>query len=383
MKNEVMIVAAEASSSHFAQRLLEYWKSHDNPVHAFGVGSQSMEELGFERLGKSEEMAVVGAAEIVEHWDKLKSVFNLLVEEATKRRPSVVIVMDYPEFNLYLARKLHKIGLKVVYYISPQVWAWRKGRVYTIKKYCDNIFLLFPFEIPFYASKGVNHEFVGHPLLDEINPKYYDPKYRSMCCKKYGFQDSDIVVGLMPGSRRIELRQHIIIQLRVAEKLSLTHKNVKVYILVAPTFTMDQVRDQIPPDIYVNYVLVKDDPFEMIQLADVILAASGTATLQVGLLHKPMVIMYKFKWLTGVFAKIMVRGIRFFGLVNLILDDEVVPERWQNGANVEDLFKLMNRYIVDPQYRDATIEKLKQIEGKLGSKGATSRVAKALEKYFK
>lgn len=93
--------------------------------------------------------------------------------------------------------------------------------------------------------------------------------------------------------------------------------------------------------------------------------------------------MYKFKWLTGVFAKIMVRGIRFFGLVNLILDDEVVPERWQNGANVEDLFKLMNRYIVDPQYRDATIEKLKQIEGKLGSKGATSRVAKALEKYFK
>ena len=170
-----MIVAAEASSAHYALKLMQYWKKEGKDYEYFGVGSDAMEQEGLERFGKSEDMAVVGAAEIFAHFSHLKGVFNTLVEQARIRKPNVVVVMDYPEFNLYLARKLHAMGLKIYYYISPQVWAWRKSRVETIKKFCVKAFLLFPFEVEFYKSREVPFEFVVHPLLDELDPDLVDP----------------------------------------------------------------------------------------------------------------------------------------------------------------------------------------------------------------
>ena len=207
--DQVLFVAAEASSVTYAQRILETWKKQGRNIHAFGVGSQDMENIGFERLGKSEEMAVVGAAEIISAYSHLKSVFDSLVAEAEKRRPKVAIVMDYPEFHLMLAKKLHALGIPVVYYISPQVWAWRKGRVKTIKKYCKKVFVLFPFEVPFYEEHGVPCEFVGHPLLDEMDDRLLnDPAYLKTHRNQCGIGDNELVLGLMPGSRRLELKQH-------------------------------------------------------------------------------------------------------------------------------------------------------------------------------
>ncbi len=380
--DQVMIVAAEASSALFATRLLEHWKKENRAIHAFGVGSEQMEKLGFERLGKSEEMAVVGAAEITEHFGKLKAVFNSLVEEAAKRRPNVVVVMDYPEFNLMLSKKLHALGIPVVYYISPQVWAWRKGRVETIKKFCKKVFVLFNFEVPFYQEKGVPVEFVGHPLLDELDSKYFDDNRRKVRRNQCGIQDDEIVIGLMPGSRRIEIRQHLQIQLEVARRLYKSFPKVRVLLMCAPTVDADKLREQIG-DIRFPYMLLKNDPFDMIDLADFILVASGTASLQVALLEKPMVIMYKMKWTTGIFAKIFIRGVKFFGIVNLILGYEAVPERWQSGTHPDELTKLMSRYLSDKNYTDHVRSEIKKVRGHLGDRGATKRVASALEEYFK
>lgn len=377
----VMIVAAEASSALFAQRLLEHWKKQRREIHAFGVGTDSMEKLGFERLGKSEEMAVFGAVEIFETWDLLKSVFNRLVEEAAKRRPSVVVVMDYPEFNLYLSRKLHAMGIPVVYYVSPQVWAWRKGRVETIKRFCRKVLLLFPFEVEFYASKGVPNKFVGHPILDELDDKYFTAEYAKVHRERYGFRPEEIVIGLMPGSRRGEIKQHLQLQLDVARRLHKNFENIRIILLVAPTLTKEYVQERLG-DLQFPITLVKDEPFEMIHLADYILAASGTATLMVGLLEKPMVIMYRMKFLTGMIARLLVRGIRHFGIVNLILGREIVPERWQGGANVDELYALMSRYVADKAYADGVRNELKQLKSRLGDRGATQRVAEALEEFF-
>jgi lipid-A-disaccharide synthase len=382
MMNSVLMIAAEASSALFAQRLLEHWKKQKTPVQAFGVGSDSMEALGFERLGKSEEMAVVGAAEIAEHFGKLRAVFHALVAEAEKRKPQVAIIMDYPDFNLMLAKKLKKLGIPVVYYITPQVWAWRKGRVETIKKYCDKVFVLFPFEVPYFRDKGVPCEFVGHPLLDELNPKYWDDKYRKFHRSRCGIQEDEIVIGLMPGSRRIEIRQHLDMQMAVARKLYQNYPKIRVLLMCAPTVDKEALQAKLD-DIRFPYMLLKDEPFEMIHLADYILAASGTATLMVALLEKPMVVMYRMKWLTGVLAKVLVRGVRFFGIVNLISDREVVPERWQGGANVEELYRLMKRYLDDPLYAEEVRMNLKKIRTQLGDRGATQRVAQGLETYFK
>ncbi|MFN8789952.1 MAG: lipid-A-disaccharide synthase [Bdellovibrionales bacterium] len=375
----VMFVAAEASSSHYALKILQEWKRQGRNIHAFGVGSQDMENLGFERLGKSEEMAVVGASEIIAQYEKLKAVFDRLVEEAARRRPRVVVVMDYPEFNLMLSKKMKALGLKVVYYISPQVWAWRKGRVKTIKKYCDKALLLFPFEVAFYEQHEVPCEFVGHPLLDEVDEKFFDPEYRKLHRNRCGIQDQEMVLGLMPGSRRLELKNHLPQQLRVAGELMRKHPNLRLVILCAPTIEKEQILAYME-DFRFSFQLLRTDPFEMIHLVDVMLAASGTATLQVGLLEKPMVIMYRMSNMTALFAKLVVKG--YFGLVNLILGEEVVPERFQWRATDEELFKLLDQWISNPQSQAPVIQKLKLLKSKLGDRGATSRVVKILERYL-
>jgi lipid-A-disaccharide synthase len=379
--DSVMIVAAEASSSLFAERLLQHWKKSGRKIQAFGVGTKTMEELGFERLGKSEEMAVVGAAEIFEHFGHLKAVFDRLVEEAKKRRPKVIIVMDYPEFNLMLSKKMHQAGLNVVYYVSPQVWAWRKGRVLTIKKYCKKVFLLFPFEVDFYKSKNVPHTFVGHPVLDELDESLYDARLQSINRKRFGFKDDDLVLGLMPGSRRGELKSLFTVQLQAAEILTRKYPKLKVLVLVAPTFEKDELKPYME-NVSFPVVAVKDDPFKMIALTDFIFVASGTATLMVGLLEKPMVIMYKLKFLTGIFAKIFIRGVKFFGLVNLILGREVCKELFQGAVNPENMATEMEKLVASPENAAQVRSELKKIRSYLGDRGATVRVAQALEEYF-
>lgn len=375
-----MIIAAEASSAHYALKLMQHWKSEAKDYSYFGVGSAAMEEFGFERFGKSEEMAVVGVAEIVAHYDHLKGIFNNLVGQASKRKPDVVILMDYPEFNLMLAKKLHALGIKCFYYISPQVWAWRKGRVQTIKKYCEKAFLLFPFEAEFYKSKNVPYEFVGHPLLDELNEDLLNAEKIQYNKEKYGIKKTEKLLALMPGSRRGELNQHLEIQLEVAKRLLLKHEHLRLAILVAPTIAKAEMLDRLD-NFKSPYVLLQDDPNKMISLADYVLVASGTATLMVGLLQKPMVIMYRLKPLTGLFAKFFIK-VKYFGLVNLILDKEVVPERKQSSANPDELFLLMDRFISDPIYTQAVVEELKQLTSHLGKKGATARVARSLEPYL-
>ncbi|MBX2989191.1 MAG: lipid-A-disaccharide synthase [Bdellovibrionaceae bacterium] len=374
-----MMVAAEASSALFAQRLLEHWKKEGRDIAAFGVGTREMESLGFERLGKSEEMAIVGAAEIISHYGLLKGVFDRLVEEAARRRPKVVIVMDYPEFNLMLAKKLHALGLKVVYYISPQVWAWRKGRVKTIKKYCENVFLLFPFEVSFYEKHGVQNQFIGHPLLDELDPQLEDEHWRHLRRNQCGIRDEERVLGLMPGSRRLEIKNLFPRQLEAAKILCREHADLRVLILVAPTVEKEELLPYLE-DVRFPYILMKDEPFRMIALTDFMLATSGTATLMVGMLKKPMVIMYRVAWLTAIIGRIIIPGL--FGLPNLVLGRKVVPELFQWDCTPGKIAAAMDAFLKNPALADQARRELGEIVPQLGDRGATKRVAESLRKYL-
>ncbi|MFZ4403540.1 MAG: lipid-A-disaccharide synthase [Pseudobdellovibrionaceae bacterium] len=377
----VLIVAAEASSAPYAKKILQLWQSQGEDIQAFGVGTLDMEQIGFERLGKSEEMAVVGAAEIIAQYSHLKSVFDSLVSAAALRKPKVAILMDYPEFNLMLSKRLHQLGIAVVYYISPQIWAWRQGRVETIKKYCKKVFVIFPFEIPFYEKHQVPCEFVGHPLLEDLDEKLFDPIFTKTHRHQVGLQDQDVVLGLMPGSRRLELKQHFSIQLQVARKMMDRYPDLKLVIMVAPTFEKEQLLPYLE-DFRRPYILLKDDPYRMIHLSDLVLVASGTATLMVGLLLKPMVIMYRMQFVTWLFAKIFVRGTRFFGLVNLILGKQAVPERLQGQANVEELTACLSRYLDDENYKNQVVQDLSGLQSYLGNKGATEKVVRSLKEFL-
>ena len=374
-----MIVAAEASSALFARRLLEYWKKTEQKITAFGVGTNDMEPLGFERLGKAEEMAVVGVAEVVSQYSFLKSVFDRLVEEAARRRPHVVVLMDYPEFNLRLAKKIHELGIPVVYYVSPQIWAWRKGRIHTIKKYCQNVFLLFPFEKKFYEEHQAAHEFIGHPLLDELDPQLEDPHWQNLRRAQCGILDDEIVIGLMPGSRRSEIRNIFPTQLEAARELCRRHPKVRILILVAPTVEKEQLLPYLE-DARFPYMMLKDEPFRMIAIVDFMIAASGTATLMVGLLKKPMVIVYRAAWLTVLIGRLVVKG--FFGLPNLVLGRLVVPELLQEDCNPQRIVQEIEVFLKDPEAAEKKRQELGQLVHVLGDRGATARVAKSLERYF-
>lgn len=381
-KERVLIVAAEASSSLYAQRLLEHWKAEGKNVEAFGIGSRSMEKLGFHCIGRSEELAVVGVSEVLAHFPLIRKVFHQLIEEAQKKKPQVVLLLDYPDFNFRLAKKLSKLGFKVVYYISPQIWAWRTSRIKLVQKFIDKMLVLFPFEKDFYKSFGVDVDFVGHPLLDELDPKLWDKGEIKTWRSKYGFTDDDMVVGLMPGSRKSELNHHLLTQLETAKKLHLKKPQLKFALLVAPHFELEELQDKIP-EIDFPLTLVKAEPFQMIAMMDLVLVASGTATLMVGLMNKPMVIMYKMSAFTGWLAKVFVKSTKFFGLVNLVHQKEVAPELFQGEANPDRLASELLDYVDHPERMASTVKELENTTKFLGSRGITPRVAEALEPYFK
>lgn len=385
-RRKVMIIAAEASSAHYALKLIKLWKKQQAQIEFFGVGTLEMENLGFKRIGRAEEMAVVGLVEVIKHFSHLKAVFNQLVEAAKTEKPDFVILMDYPDFNLRLAKKLKALDIKVFYYISPQVWAWRKSRIHDIKTYCEKVFLLFPFEKTFYDHFNVPNEFVGHPLIEDLDPSLFDQNLIQGHRQKFGIKNNEIVLALMPGSRFGEIERNFPVQLETAKIILRKHKNVRLSICVAPTLNREHLLPYLE-NFSFPYLLIKDNPNRMICMADLILVASGTATLMVGLLEKPMVIMYKVNWLTGVVGNWLV-NIKFFGLINLVLDKEVVPERKQEKADPRHLALLLEKYITDPDYKKSVIGQLKQTKKSLGydegdKKTATEKVVEALNKYFK
>ena len=377
----VMIVAAEASSSLYALRLLQEWKKQGQNISAFGIGSRDMEKEGFEIVGRSEELAVVGLSEVLAHFGEIKSAFYGLLEKAKERKPKVALLLDYPDFNLRLAKKLKALGIPVVYYISPQIWAWRTGRVHTIRERVDRMLVLFPFEKEFYEKNQVPVDFVGHPLLDELNPAFFDAKERNFHRGKYGVHENDTLLALMPGSRRSELKHHLKAQIDTARRLREMHPTLKVALLVAPTFEKEEIQAQLG-DVDFPILLIKDEPFSMISLADVVLCASGTATLQVGLMEKPMVIMYRMNAMTAFFAKRFVRHTSHFGMINLILNDRVVPELFQEQASVEGMAKALSEMIGSREVQKDLSSKLAMAKDRLGRKGATERVAQALQPFL-
>ncbi len=388
--HKVMIIAAEASSAHYGAKLIKYWQKKEKEggpqIEFFGVGTQEMENLGFHRIGKAEEMAVVGLVEVIKHFSHLKAIFNNLVEAASTQKPDFVILMDYPDFNLRLAKKLKAMGIKVFYYISPQVWAWRKSRIHDIKAYCEKVFLLFPFEKTFYDHFQVPNEFVGHPLIEDLDPTLYDQMVIQGQRQKFGIKNDELVLALMPGSRHGEIERNFPLQLEAAKIILKKHKNVRLLICVAPTLTKEHLLAYLD-NFSFPYLLIKDDPNRMISMADLILVASGTATLMVGLLEKPMVIMYKVNWLTGVIGNWLV-DVKFFGLINLVLDKEAVPERKQEQTDPKHLATLLEKYITDAEYTKSVIHDLKQTKKALGydeadKKTATQKVIEALNKYLK
>ncbi|MEQ1877827.1 MAG: lipid-A-disaccharide synthase [Bdellovibrionia bacterium] len=379
-KNKILIIAAEESSAQYGLRLLELWKRKGLQVEAFGIGNRAMESAGFDILGRSEELAVFGLFEIWAHRKQIKAAFRDIEAAVRERKPDLVLLMDYPGFNFRIARKIKRLGIPIVYFIPPQVWAWKQGRVKFLREMIDENLVLFPFEQEFYKKHGVPTSFVGHPLLDEISGSLLDPSVQKLNRRRFGIADGKIVLGLMPGSRAGELKHCFETQIETAKILVSEFPNVQPVILVAPNLDKEAVTARLT-SLNFPIALVKAAPFEMIGMTDVILCASGTATLMVGLMEKPMIIMYRMNSLSAAIAKRIVKT-PFFGLVNVIVGREIAPERFQQAATPKLLADLLRPLLASENLRREKAVELSELKSLLGNRGAIERVAAHVEKYF-
>ncbi len=362
---ELLVVAGEASGDLHGARLISELRQRVPGLATFGLGGDEMRAAGLVSVAHSSEVAVVGITEVLRVLPRIREVFAGLLREVDRRRPALAVLIDFPDFNLRLARRLKQRGLPVVYYISPQVWAWRRGRVKTIARLVDRMLVLFPFEVDFYRGYGVEVVHVGHPLVDEVPslPQAWD-------CG--GGEDGPFRVALLPGSRVSEVEALLPALLAAAGRLA-AELPVEVRIIRAPTVPRELLDEAVELS-GLTVEIVESDRFAAVAGSHVALCASGTATLEVGLLGTPMVMVYRLAGWTYALARLLVR-LPNVALVNLVLGRRVVPELIQGEANPERIAAEAARLLTDAGARDAMRTALAEVRGRLGAGGASGRAA--------
>lgn len=368
---ELLVVAGEASGDLHGARLVEELRRRVPGLVTFGLGGDQLQAAGLESVAHSSEVAVVGITEVLKELPRIRQVFDALLKEADRRHPAGAVLIDFPDFNLRLARELKRRGVRVVYYISPQVWAWRKGRVKLISRVVDRMLVLFPFEADFYQRSRVNAVHVGHPLVDEVPvlPQAWergDP----------GAEGKPYRIALLPGSRRSEIRA-LLPTLLAAVRVLGERLPVQVRLIQASTLRRELLEEHIaaaglPPRMPVE--IVAADRFEAVADSHLALCASGTATLEVGLLGTPMIVAYRLAAWTYLLARMLVK-LPHVSLVNLVLEQGVVPELIQGEASPEGIAAEAERILREPAVRDAMRAGLAGLRDRLGEGGASRRAA--------
>ncbi len=326
-------------------------------------------------LVNNRDVAVVGIAEVARHLKSLLNTWHVIGQYLTSQRPELAIFIDFPDFNLLLARRVRKLGCKVFYYISPQVWAWRRGRVRTIRQLVDRMAVILPFEPDFYARHGMEVHFVGHPLLDVLE----EAPTRSDACRRYRPAGAELLVGLLPGSRAGEIGMLLPILLQAAAQIEDALPGVSFVLPVAPTLSPDDLERQLRVLSTVPVQLVCGDTWGGIRACDLVLTASGTVTLETAILGTPMVIIYRVSKLSELVARLLVRT-PFIGLPNLIAGRGISPELIQDAANPGSLADTAIGLLKNPRRLEQQRQELAGIRTLLGQPGAAERAARlALE----
>ena len=365
-----MIVAGEASGDLHGGNLIREMQRIDPDLIFYGLGGERMKAAGVTLLADAADTAVVGLTEVVFKLGTILQVMHRLKTSLKKERPDLVILIDYPDFNLPLARIARRLGLKVLYYISPQVWAWRKGRIDTIRKSVDRMAVILPFEEQFYREAGVSVTFVGHPLLDEVRKKYA----RTEAMKRFGLKSEAITVGLLPGSRQSEVGRLLPEMLKACRILMDKLSPLQFILPIAGTLDPDFVKD-ILRQFTIPVNVVREEIYDVISVSDVAIVASGTATLETALLEIPMVVVYKVSASSYAIGRRFIR-VDHISLVNIIAERTIVPELIQTEANPERIASEVRELIVQGGKAREMKAALAEIRGKLGTPGASQRTAR-------
>jgi lipid-A-disaccharide synthase len=365
----LLLSAGEASGDMYAARLATALKQRAN-LEIFGMGGPQMRAAGVDIITDYSEVSVVGITEIISHLPSLIRAMRHLVREAARREPAFAILTDFPGFHLRLARKLKPHGVRNIYYICPQFWAWRPWRVRVVRRRFAQALCIFPFEEKFYGDAGVPVKFIGHPLVGAVHASVD----RAGFCRQHNLDPQKKIVTILPGSRASELRQHLPILQEACRRID--HELPAQFVVAAaPGNNVAALQDGWPPELTLKIVV--GQTYNALAAADAAIVSSGTATIEAALLDVPMVVIYRVTPLTAALAKPLVRT-PFFSMVNLIAGKRAVPELIQNDFTPTRVAAEILRLLNDPSAREALRRDLAEVRRRLGPPGAVERAADAI-----
>jgi len=370
MKSDLFLGAGEASADLHAARVLAELRRHRPELTSFGIGGEEVRAQGTELVVAAKDLSLFGLTNLFSQAPRIWRSYQKVLKEIEARSPKVALLLDMPDLNLRLAEHLKARGTKIVYYISPQVWAWRRYRVNKIKRLVDKMLVVIPFEEEFYRDHDMAAEFVGHPLLETLSARTeYRPHSEVLAAPR---------IALLPGSRPSELHHHIPILNEVVKNLKQRFPSAEFRLPVPSTLSLDAVTAQAEPTILSQ----AGGATEILAWADIALVASGTATLETALIGTPSTLFYESSKWNGWIYHNFIRYEGFIGLPNLLLGEEAVREFSQGQASVENLTGEALRLIEDDSYRRRQTDKLALCRANLGTHGASQKVAERILSYL-
>lgn len=426
----ILMVAGEASGDLHAANLARQILERLPAAQLFGIGGSRMQEAGVRLLRRIDDLAVVGIGEVMLHWRAIRQTFRSLCQFIQTKRPDLLILIDYPDFNLRLAKVARREHIKVLYYISPQVWAWRRWRIKTIARTVDTLLVIFPFELPLYQGCGLDVRFIGHPLMDviggeiapgrgaepreiepsmgmeSINPyplalapgRWAEPKepqsaespqsdslrqpaespsMREEICRRLGVDPKRPIIALLPGSRKSEISRILPQLLGAAEKLIRQKPDLQFLLALASTIKPSVVEPYLRRYPSVTIHCRESCTYDILRVADLALVSSGTATLETALLNTPMILVYRLSLLSYILGRMLIR-VPYIGLVNLVAEKKIVPELIQYQANADKIASLAMEILQDQKRREYMRRELRKIRDRLGEPGSAARAAEVV-----
>ena len=370
--NKVLIIAGEASGDLHGSNLVKELMRQRPSLAVFGVGSRNMREAGVQMLADASAISVVGATEVLTHLGAIYGVYARLKRFLREERPDVLVLIDFPDFNILVGKVARKLGIPVVYYISPQVWAWRKGRVNTIAKLVRTMLVVFPFEVDLYRPTGVDVRFVGHPLADVVSSTLTRDEAR----RSLGLVAGKQTVALLPGSRTKEIAHLLPDMLGAARLLQVRFPDIQFVLPVAPTLDRGIIAGQVDR-CGVPVHIIDGRVYDVLRASDAAMVTSGTATLETGLMAVPMVIVYRVSRLSYLIGRLII-SVKNIGLVNIVAGKTVVPELVQDDVTPERIAGELETVLGDHDQHRRVEEELVRVRTVLGEGGASKRAAAAV-----
>ena len=342
----------------------------DPETRCFGLGGRRLEQAGAEILVDLGDISVIGLVEVLSKLPALKKAQTTLLAAASERKPDVAVLIDFSGFNLRLASRLKALGIPVVYYVSPQVWAWRRGRLKSIRDHVDRMLVILPFEESFYRDAGITAKFVGHPLVDLVRSR----EDRETFFRRLGLKESSPLVALMPGSRPRELELHLPVIAGAIERMRARNPALQFVLLKAPTVEERAIEAGLGRT-FASVRVLSESGYDALSHAQAAIVASGTATVEAALSETPMVVVYRVGGLSYRLGKPLVR-VPFYAMVNLIAERAVVPELIQDEMTEERVASETLRLLEDPDAAESMRRDLREVKSRLGTGGASRNAAR-------